>query len=160
MKSQYWKTIETKTAKFLNDTFSPYNISPTARKPVNGRHGPDLEPNELGLIIDIKHRNEIPIGFYLEHGIEVRGNLLIVRLEEILDLLNEEIDPVTLPHRKPSMIVNRYWKNIDKSRVPNGTPCLVLHHKNKSIGASTFVINRKDLKNLQNRWRQLNGKEY
>jgi hypothetical protein len=122
--------------------------SPVERIPVLGREGPDITTNELGLVIDVKSRLEVPKGYFKESPASF-GDLIAVPLDQLLsfagDLALERSD-------FQSVLVERWFEHMDQWRrteLPGGCSALVLHRPKKPIGKSMLIIHKNSAEELK-----------
>lgn len=145
------RSIERKTAEHLTAIFATLSLSPVERIPVLGRTGPDISLNELQLVIDVKSRLEVPIGYTNQIAVIQRygGDLLGVRLDNFPLLFTEEPEVYSTIS---SVLVNRYYSHMDEwtqSDCPSGYTALVLHRPKMSVGNALFIISQANRRRLQ-----------
>src|SRR5512139_3927572 len=88
------RRVEREVASLLSDFFRSIGCSPVERIPVLGRTGPDMTINEVGLVVDVKSRLEVPLGAFFDHPICWQGIYYAVPLSKIADLLLSEGEPI------------------------------------------------------------------
>lgn len=147
------RSVERKVASFLSEKFSSLGLSPVERIPVLGRTGPDVSINELGLVIDVKSRLEVPKSYFGHGGCITHyadeHHLIGVKLCDFL-LLFDISTPVEQSTAR-SLLVERYYAHMDewtKEKYPSGITCLVLHRPKMPIGKSLLIISENDRRRL------------
>ena len=154
------RRAEVAVAGILSEKLKLIGASPVKRVPVIGRTGPDISINEIGLVIDVKNRGEIPGGIFHNELVSF-GPFLAVPLDQIELLLAAEPIPIHFA----SKIVSDYWEHMHEwtaANYPNGITCLILHKSGASavmkgkakmpFGKSMFVIHFESRRRLQERW--------
>ena len=143
VRTQLSSTYE--VANRLTAFFVNVNLGPVERLPVIGRTGPDITMNQLGLVVDVKSRLEVPKSvFEVEPGRVMRmQNYNIMRLAD-LDLLLEYDLPFQVNH-KYSKMVRRWFVHMNRWRCanqPNGFTALVLHKPRMKYDDAVLVVQR------------------
>jgi hypothetical protein len=143
------RRVEQKIAEIISAFSSLYGYSEVRRIPVLGREGPDIETNELGLVIDVKSRLEVPKLFLLSPGefAAYPSGLIAVRLDEI-ELLSTSKPNI---ERTGSVIVQRWFDHMHAWKVdnqPDGITALVLHRPGRDYAASALVIHSNERNEL------------
>jgi hypothetical protein len=139
------RSVERKVAQYLSRVFSDIGKSPVERIPVLGRTGPDITCNEVGLVIDVKSRLQVPKSSLPAQGHIIRftNDLIVFRLMDIQNLPSlAEGRPVDAPAS-----VMEWYSHMDKwtqEHKPGGITALVLHRPRMPIGNSGVVINYSD----------------
>jgi hypothetical protein len=145
------RSVERSVAEFLSNTFSDAGYSPVKRIPVLGRTGPDIEINELGYVIDVKSRKQVPkMAFPQQYELLILPardiRLVAFRLCHLKDHLSEFGFGEEFRYREleeGSDMVADYFFHMDewtKENRPDGTTSLILHKPRMPIGHSAFVI--------------------
>ena len=154
-----WKNVELSIARELNLFFERHNLSPVQRKPVNGRSGEDIYTNELGLCIDVKHRQSIPKIYSISQYIIFQyKNFLTTRIDNLEDLFLTDIQPIKLNYS--SIQIERWWRHMEDHCLEHPEldliPALVLHRPGTRLIRSVFLIHYKDRDKLRARiqWRE------
>jgi hypothetical protein len=138
-------------AQELSRWFIELDLSPVERIPILGRTGPDITINELGLVIDVKSRLEVPLSCFANCVVECSG-LISVPLGRLPELARSYALVVPRPARK---IVADYYAHIKEwvdAEYPSGIAALVLHRPKMPYGKSMFVISSSDRKEFIHRW--------
>jgi len=93
VRTQLSSTYE--VAKRLTAFFVSINMDPVERLPVIGRTGPDITMNQLGLVVDVKSRLEVPKSvFEVEHGRVMRmQDYYLMHLVDLDLLLEYDLPP-------------------------------------------------------------------
>jgi hypothetical protein len=148
------RRAETEIAKLISAFSSRYGYQPVKRKPVIGRTGPDIEINELGLVVDVKNRKSVPLSAMPgpDQVLDFGDGLLAVRIGQ-LELL---LDPsVSTSKARPSKTVRAWWEHMDawkREHYPEGITALAIRRPIKSPYAlASFVIHSDERKMLWNR---------
>lgn len=135
------RSIENKVAAWITELSAPKGYKAVERIPVLGRTGPDLTINELGLVVDVKSRLEVPKSVFMKPLEMIDfGGLIGIRLDH-LDLLMVEYKATCI--RGPSVLVRRWFDHMDEWRqenYPQGVTALVLHRPGRHVGTSTVII--------------------
>jgi len=145
------RSIERKTAEHLTAYFATIGASPIYRVPVIGRTGPDLDVNEVGLVIDVKSRLEIPVK-YMKEAVTSDGELLGVPLWNIDVLLWNTLNDLICQIDKPSKIVRDYYWHMEEWTVknsPGDISAIVLHRPKMPTGKSKLFIHQSNLEKLK-----------
>ena len=135
------RRIENRVADWVTRLSASKGYGLVERKPVIGRTGPDLTINELGLVVDVKSRLEVPKSVFLKPSETLEmGDTVGVRLDS-LGLL---FVPYTHRMYRPySVLVRRWLEHMDEWRqehYPEGVAALVLHRPGRHVGTSTVII--------------------
>ena len=147
------RSVERKVAIYLSNMFD--KLTPVERIPVNGRRGPDISINELGLVIDVKSRIEIPKSWTSIPNIGTDGKLIGITLSQLSIL--HSIDLTNIPKVSSSIIVNNYYKHMDewtKINMPNGVTTIILHKPNSRISSAIMVVELINLFSLQKKLKE------
>ncbi|MEL7591755.1 MAG: hypothetical protein AAGU17_10745 [Anaerolineaceae bacterium] len=146
------RSVERKVAACLSQHFAELQLSPVERIPVLGRTGPDLTINELGLVIDVKSRLEVPKTIFQPSGpvVDFRDELHLVgiRLKDIY-LLTEECDTQSLDFS--SALIHQWYVHMDEwtqENSPSGITALVLHRPRMPIGAALLILSLENRRRL------------
>jgi hypothetical protein len=126
-------------AKMLTDISIPLGYKPIERKPVIGRTGPDLSFNELGLVVDVKSRIEVPIHICVPNIVQF-GDLVVCPLGTLMQEIGE---PIIFHSSFHSKIVDGYYNHMDewkRENMPDGITALVLRRPKMPFGMSVLVI--------------------
>jgi hypothetical protein len=135
-------------ARHLTEFSATLGASPVERIPVLGRTGPDITTNELGLVVDVKSRREVPTGYFHPNAC-LFGVLVGVPINRIMLLANDcprEVSDFT------SVLVERWYAHMDewrKAHFPRGISALVLHRPKKPIGKSMLIIHQSSVEELK-----------
>jgi hypothetical protein len=159
--SATWKSLELSVARELNLFFERHNLSPVQRKPVNGKVGEDIYTNELGLCIDVKHRQSIPkIYSSPTYAVIQYRNFLGTRIDNLDDLLINDTQPIGINYS--SIVIERWWLHMQNHCLEhpelNLIPALVLHRPGTLRTRAVFLIHQTDRKKLQRRIKERDGK--
>ena len=146
------RSVEREVARTLSRFFIQHNLSPVERIPVLGRTGPDLTINELGLVIDVKSRLEVPRTPFTEHPIisfDDELHLIGARLRDLPLLVEGEPQPIDFS----SALIRRWYEHMDewtRTNYPDGIPALVLHRPKMPIGAALLILSHENTRRLTN----------
>jgi len=137
------RRAENEVAARLTAFFVSINLGPVERVPVTGRTGPDISINEIGLVVDVKSRLEVPKAvFEVEPGRVMRmQNHYIMRLSDLGLLL--EYDLPFQVSNKYSRMVGRWFAHMQSWRrvhQPNGFTALVLHRPGMKYDDAVLVV--------------------
>ena len=144
------RSVEREVARTLSRFFIQNGLSPVERIPVLGRTGPDLTINELGLVIDVKSRLEVPKTPFTPNPIisfDYELHLIGARLRD-LPLLGEG-EPQSINFS--SALIRRWYLHMDEwTRIhyPKGIPALVLHRPKMPIGAALLILSHENTRRL------------
>ncbi len=142
--------VENKVAEALSLFFVQVGMTPVERIPILGREGPDITTNELGLVIDVKSRLEVPQTiFFPLVGPFSFDWYLCVRLA-CLDTLFDDREGAMLDFT--SKIVDKWYAHMEEwtaKENPTGISALVLHRPKMPIGDAVVVIHHNDRRRLQ-----------
>lgn len=135
------RSVEREVAEELNRFFTLWGMSPVERIPVLGRTGPDISINEMGLVIDVKSRLEVPKGIFFPISIPYTfDGLTAVRLKNFDQLpCHEHPAPVDYS----SKAIQDWLAHMDVWRrecEPSGVAVVILHRPKMPIGESVCVI--------------------
>jgi hypothetical protein len=150
------RCAERTLARLLSDEFEKAGFSRVERIPVLGREGPDIEINELGLVIDVKSRLEVPRGYFeqpMDWGIHCAFPLSM--------LMDPQPDPVQ--KHSTSILVTRWLDHMDEWRrenYPDGISMLLLHRPQMPYGKAVIVIYSNLLVEYRNRWKKSTQSSY
>jgi hypothetical protein len=157
------RRAENAVASLLSAKFASIGASPVERIPVIGRIGPDISINELGLVIDVKNRGEVPLGLFHDELVTF-GGFLAAPLDRFELLIDGDPKPIDFS----SLTVLGYYAHMDVWRLerrPEGITCVILHrsgasyrmkHKAKMpFGKSMVVISIDNRRRLQEKWNKL-----
>jgi hypothetical protein len=132
----------------LTELSKSVGASPVERIPVLGRTGPDITTNELGLVIDVKSRLEVPKGIFRKNP-TLFGELIGIPLDHLL-LLAGDLSFERSAFR--SKLVERWFEHMDEWRReenPQGISSLALHRPKMPIGKSMFIIHKNSAEELK-----------
>ena len=144
------RSVEREVARTLSRFFIQQNLSPVERIPVLGRTGPDLTINELGLVIDVKSRLEVPKTPFTTHPIisfDDELHFIGARLRDLPLLVAGEPHPIDFS----SALIRRWYLHMDEwTRIhyPGGIPALVLHRPKMPIGAALLILSQENRRRL------------
>ena len=145
------RRVENRVAAELSHWFTEIGLSPVERIPVLGRTGPDITINELGLVVDVKSRLEVPKSVFGGFVVQF-GDLIAAPLRCLPELARPYSLVVPRPERK---IVADYYAHMKEwvdAKYPSGIAALVLHRPKMPIGKSMLVISSSDRKEFSHRW--------
>lgn len=156
-----WKNAEVSIAAYLSKEFEKYGLSPIKRIPILGREGPDLTSNELGLVVDVKHRTSIPksVKINAPKVIEVGYypfSLYAVRISDI-GLIGNKHDNGNSEIPK---IIGKWYEHIHEhqvDQVPDGIAALILHFPGTPYAESILLVHQKDWRKLYDRLHSRNS---
>ncbi len=133
------RRAEREVAALLSDFFLSIGCSAVERIPVLGRTGPDISINELGLVVDVKSRLEVPIGAFFDRVVHYRGIYWAVPLAKLSDLLISEGEEVSFK----SKLMDAWYDHMDEwtqTHQPDGTSALILHRPKLPYGKAMFIL--------------------
>ena len=144
------RSVEREVARALSRFFIQNGLSAVERIPVLGRTGPDITIGELGLVIDVKSRLEVPKSCFAARDavMAYAGELVGLRLADIR-LLTEEARVVQVPFH--SVLVQRWYAHMDdwtQQFHPGGISALVLHRPKMPIGDALLILSRENRRRL------------
>lgn len=139
------RRTEREVAALLSEIFSCAGMSSVKRIPILGRTGPDIEINEVGLVVDVKSRRAVPKSALPKQrrAIQFSTGLIAFRLNEMADVANLTYDPVI----STPISVSRWYDHMDEWRLEHrgdGITALVLHRPQMPIGNAAVVIKLSD----------------
>lgn len=147
------RSVERHVAAFLSEQFAQLGLSAVERIPVLGRTGPDISINELGLVIDVKSRLEVPKTYFMWSDCIVdfpdKHRLLGIRLHNFFMIF--DTGTKVQYSNFSSVLVEKYYAHMDewtKEEYPSGITCLVLHRPKMPIGKSLLIISEQDRRRL------------
>ncbi len=148
------RRAEREVAALLSSHFTKLGMDPVERIPVLGRTGPDISINQMGMVIDVKSRKEVPSMSRLRKGELVAfGTTLIgIRLDELPGLW--ETRPVATDIRPYSKMIVDWYGHMDewtKANYPDGVSALALRRPGMPFGETTIVIDLYDWRKLHDR---------
>ncbi len=133
------RRAEREVAALLSEFFLSIGCSAVERIPVLGRTGPDISINELGLVVDVKSRLEVPIGAFSDRVVHYQGIYWAVPLAKLSDLLISEGEEVPFK----SKLVDAWYAHMDewtKTHQADGISAIVLHRPKMPYGKAMFII--------------------
>jgi hypothetical protein len=144
------RRIESEVAKHLTQFSIERGCSQVRRIPVLGRTGPDIEINELNLVVDVKSRQQVPKLAMLKPGEFARfeDGLLGVRLDELYRLYTTQEPNTTRPS---STVIRRWFEHMEDWRRAHcdlGVSVLVLHRPGTPVKRSAVVIHQSERSKL------------
>jgi hypothetical protein len=148
------RSAEREAARHLTQFFTHFGFSPVERIPVLGRTGPDLTMNELGLVIDVKSRREVPQNVFPAAGYcrVLNRDLASIRLSDLAAAVAEDLPRV---HVRPDLkTVQDYYDHMHTwtlANLPDGMTALVLHRPGMRFGSAAFVTTFSNLERIRNR---------
>lgn len=152
------RSVERKVAEYLSKEFADLNLSAVERIPVLGRTGPDISINELGLVIDVKSRLEVPKTYFIVEDCILdfmdKNHLIGVRLCDFKRIFDPEFK--TNYSKFSSVLVKNYYEHMQewtKKEYPTGITCIVLHRPKMPIGKAMLIISKEDRRRLIE-WKQ------
>ncbi|MEM4204638.1 MAG: hypothetical protein QXS54_11265 [Candidatus Methanomethylicaceae archaeon] len=128
------RRYENKIADILSERFVAMGLSPVQRIPVNGRRGPDLTINELGLVIDCKTRKEVPRSILVRKPTCFRGVYVAAPIVHF-----PQIEPEVAVDFYSEVVLG-YLNHIAEICSENQIPMIVLNKPNLWVSKSVFVI--------------------
>ncbi len=150
------RRIEQQVAEWVSAFSTSKGCRPVARIPVLGRTGPDIKINELGLVIDVKSRQNVPHSAFLEKDriVLFSDGLLAVRLDELADLF----DPAREPNLQRVGLATlwSWWAHMDEWRrefCPSGVSTLVVHRPGMPTRCCSVIISASERRMLYDRSR-------
>jgi hypothetical protein len=148
MTEKRWKAVERFVAAEFNTVLSGVgNYSPIERIPLLGREGPDLTVNEVGLVINVKSRSNIPARLFPKTGTMFIGDLIVFRLEELAALKETFPNEATKPWKQ----LTDWYELMDKwtkEFKPDGITSIVIHRPRMPYGHCGVIIKIPDLGRL------------
>lgn len=144
---------ENRVAEILSEYFVSIGASPVERIPVIGRTGPDLTINEVGLVVDVKSRLEVPKS-YLRTWPCYHADLFSFPLLLLDGVLTNGILELEAPRTdgKIAKTVTDYWDHMQSWTLkhrPDGITAIVLHAPKLPFGMAQMVIHQTQLERLQ-----------
>lgn len=133
------RRVEREAALLLSKFFLSISCSPVERIPVLGRTGPDITINELGLVVDVKSRIEVPVGTFYDRPVSFGDGYSAVPLANIQDLLTSEGEPVSFKSKQ----VDAWYAHMDEwtqTHQPDGISALILHRPKMPYGKAMFIL--------------------
>ena len=153
------RRAERKVAVHFSKIFASLGYGPVERIPVLGRTGPDISINEMGLVIDVKSRLEVPKR-YMTNCLTLCGELLCMPLSLLSFAASSGDDgsflmtPLLL--RVPACkTVDDYYDHMQKWTLvhrPADITCLVLHRPAMPFGQAMFIIHYSQREEFASRW--------
>jgi hypothetical protein len=149
------RMAERVVAQQITELSAQLGASPVMRIPVLGKVGPDLEINQLGLVIDVKSRKSIPATWLAGPGeLIFGGDLVGFRISDVGNL-------ETLRRRatKSSKTVRMWLDHMDEWRqehCPDGISAMVVRRPGMGRQASTVIIFERE----QQQWNQRTTQSY
>jgi hypothetical protein len=143
------RCAERTLAGLLSDEYEKAGYSRVERIPVLGREGPDIDINEMKLVIDVKSRLECPKG-YFSGTPKLYGDHVVFPFA----LISSMSWPVIAA--SPSVLVTRWLNHMDDWRrefEPSGISCLLLHRPKMPYGKAVMVIKFNSLEEYISRWK-------
>lgn len=143
------RRCENRAAEELNRWFAKIGHAPVSRIPTTGRTGPDIEINDMHLVIDVKSRLEVPKSYMVESG--AWGDLIGVSLRKLDSITNI----LQFPQITPCKTVSNYFSHMDEwtsVRRPGYITALILHRPGMPFGRAVFIIHKSQQEELIKRW--------
>lgn len=155
MTEKRWKAVERFIAAEFNTVLSGIgNYSLIERIPLLGREGPDLTVNELGLVINVKSRSNIPARLFPKKDQTMFiGDYLVFRLAELpkaaskfpfTEMFPEDATPSWKQLADWYELMNKWTKEFK----PEGITSIVIHRPRMPYGHAGVVIKISDLGRL------------
>lgn len=145
------RSVERRAAEVLSEWFQSLGFSSVDRVPVLGRTGPDIEINELGLVIDVKSRLHVPKSYLIPTSeIWQFGFHVGVRLKDLNLLLGRG----DRRYQKTSRQVEWWFAHMDEWRCnnePDGITAIILHRPRVRIANATFLMDGSYVDRLRER---------
>ena len=135
---------ENEVARIFTEIFARAEHSPVERIPTTGRTGPDISINEVGLVIDVKSRLEVPKGIFRDHPFTFDG-YYAVPLSMFPTL--EAVEQSTFA----SVIISHYFDHMHEWTMlkrKTGITALVLHRPKMPYGKAMLIINYSNMEEL------------
>jgi hypothetical protein len=145
------RRAEREVAAHLSQIFQSIGYGPVERIPVLGRTGPDLTFNEMGLVIDVKSRLEVPKSTFA-NGLVQWGELVGVPLWHLPELA---VSYALVVPRKACKTVDDYYAHMHEWTLqhrPADISCLVLHRPAMPFGKAMFIIHSSQREEFISRW--------
>lgn len=130
---------EREAAAFISSFSLSIGCSPVERIPVLGRTGPDITINELGLVVDVKSRIEVPAGAFFDRPVCFSEIYYAVPLAKISDLLISEGEIVPFKSKQ----VDNWYAHMDEwtqTHQLDGISALVLHRPKLPYGKAMLIL--------------------
>jgi len=153
--------VEREIARLLSAYYARFGLPEVRRIPVLGRTGPDIEINQLGLVVDVKSRASNPRSHIVPRGQTVRFNAEMFPTSEAREnYLGCRLDEIDLMHdlpmceRPPSTVVARWLAHMEEwtqEHAPEGVSALVLHLPGVPYGASTLILYERNRRTIHER---------
>lgn len=167
--------VENRVAQFLSGWFENQGLSPVERIPVLGREGPDITPNELGMVIDVKSRLQVPKCAFLAPEMlhmmgGVSGGVHIFKLKDLdflktgapsnifsvsssliitgwyIHIANHVRELNSYPQRRANK--QGWYSFLTNEEKPNGKAVLVLHRPGMRISSAVMLISETDFRRI------------
>ena len=147
---------ENAVARELNKIFVPLGYSEFERIPVLGRTGPDLTINETNLVVDVKSRQQCPIGFFNKTlAITTDNKIATIAIENLPILIRGEKEAVqrgqTYKNISPSIMIQRWLDHMNEWTLenhPGGISTIILHRPRLPYGKSMAVFYLSDYEKI------------
>ena len=150
------RRAENAIAALLSEKFAQIGAAPVERVPVIGRTGPDITINEIGLVVDVKNRKEVPLGLFHD-GLIKFGGLLAAPIEKFELLVSDE-EPRAVDFSSTTVL--NYYLHMHAWTINHrldGITCVILHKvmnpAKMPYGKSMVIISFTDRRRLQQRWK-------
>lgn len=149
MTDKRWKAVERGAAAELNRVLSGVGkFTPVERIPLLGREGPDITVNEVGLVVNVKSRGNIPDRFYPTQCQLLRvKDLVCFRLSSIRFAPYFEVTDDLRPWKQ----LQDWYDWMDKwtkEFQTGGISTIFIHRPRMPLGNMGVVIHQKDLARL------------
>ena len=149
------RRAERRVAEILSDFFISIALLPSNAYRFWAGAAPDLTINEIGMVVDVKSRLQIPIG-YIRTWPTIHADLIAIPLGLLGAVLIEDLlaERPANTDGAVSVIVNRYFTHMDewtKVHKPDGITALVLHRPKVPFGLSQLIIRYSQLPILEER---------
>jgi len=147
------RRVEREIAKRITLVSEIVGADAVLRIPANGRTGPDIEINQLGLVMDVKSRESISKKMMVTKPTIFNQDFFGLPLRDFPALL-EDTDFRSEPFF--SLQVLGWFNHMEGWRLKNypaGITAILLHKPKEPIGSAVFII--KEREKLIERWHTL-----
>lgn len=145
------RRVELAVAKYLS------NLFPLSRRidriPAPGREGPDLTQNDLGLVVDVKSRLEVPKSVFHHEALQINEIFYAVPLCMLVDMPAPQ-QSITARIKT----VTDWYEHMDVWRIlhdPDATTALILHVPGMPVGRAMLFIRMEHLEKIQQKSRRM-----
>jgi hypothetical protein len=130
------RMVEREIAKILTNKFTPFGYQIVERIPTTGRVGPDITINEVGLVVDVKSRLEVPKTI-IRNAPFIFDGYYAIPIEQFPSQLEPEISKFT------STILSKWYDHMDEWTMryrPGEITAIVVHRPKMPYGKSMLII--------------------